>query len=104
MTYAYFVWKFAADSHLFKLQRLQNKVLQTTGNFPRRTPTRDLHMAFKISYLYDFVAKLCGQQAAVILNYENVNVDSIKVSNLVAVRHTRAQLSRQWIDISFGSV
>jgi hypothetical protein len=48
MTYACFAWEIAADNHLLKLQRLQNKVLRTIGNFPRRTPVRDLHMAFKI--------------------------------------------------------
>jgi hypothetical protein len=43
-------WKFAADT-LPKLQRLQNKVLRTTGNFPRRTSVRDLYIAFKIPYV-----------------------------------------------------
>jgi hypothetical protein len=38
MTYASPAWEFAANTHLLKLQRLQNKVLRTTGNFPRRTP------------------------------------------------------------------
>jgi hypothetical protein len=37
-TYASPAWEFAADTHLLKLQRLQNKVLCTIGNFPRRTP------------------------------------------------------------------
>jgi hypothetical protein len=56
-------WKFAAGSHLLKLQRLQNKVPRTIGNFPSCTPTHDLHVAFKISYSYDFLAKLCRQQS-----------------------------------------
>jgi hypothetical protein len=43
MTYASPDWEFAADIHLMKLQRLQNKVLRTIGNYPRRTPVRDLH-------------------------------------------------------------
>jgi hypothetical protein len=47
------------------------------GNLPRRTPICDLHMAFKIPYLYDFVTKLRRQQAAVILNHENVNIRRI---------------------------
>jgi len=51
------------------LQRLQNKFLRTTGNFARRTPTRDLHMVFKISYIHDFVKELWRQQATVILNH-----------------------------------
>jgi hypothetical protein len=48
MTYASPAWEFATESHLIKLQRLQKRVLRTIGNFPRRTPVRDLHMAFKI--------------------------------------------------------
>jgi len=67
-------WEFAGDSHLLKLQRLQNKVLRIIGSLQRRTPTHVLHMAFKIPYLYDFVTELCRQQATVILNHENVNI------------------------------
>jgi len=55
-------WEFAAGSYLLKLQRLQNKVLRTIGNLPKHKPTCDLHMAFKIPYLYDFITKLCRQQ------------------------------------------
>jgi hypothetical protein len=56
-----------------KLQRLQNKVLRTSGNFPRRTTVRDLHIAFKIPYVYDYITKLRRQQAEVIQNHkENV--------------------------------
>jgi hypothetical protein len=74
MTYVCPVWEFAADNHLLKLQRLQNKVLRTTGNFPRRTPVRDLHMALKLSCVYDYITKLRRQQAQ---NYENANVRNI---------------------------
>jgi hypothetical protein len=35
MTYASRAWEFAAESHLLKLQRLQNRFLRTIGNFPR---------------------------------------------------------------------
>ncbi|PNF17258.1 hypothetical protein B7P43_G05217 [Cryptotermes secundus] len=74
MTYASPTWEFAADTHLVKLQRLQNKVLRTIGNFPRRTPVRKLHMAFKIPYVYDYITELCRQQAEVIQNHdENVH-------------------------------
>jgi hypothetical protein len=45
MTYAYPTWEFAADIHLMKLQCLQNRVLCTIGNFDRRTPVQDLHLA-----------------------------------------------------------
>jgi hypothetical protein len=61
MTYACPAWEFAAD--LLKLQRLQNKVLRTIDNLPRRTPVRDLHVSLKIPYV--FITKLRTQQAEV---------------------------------------
>jgi hypothetical protein len=60
-----------------KLQHLQNKVLRTIGNLPRSIPVRDLHMAFKIPYVYDYITKLCRQHAEVIQNHENENVHNI---------------------------
>jgi hypothetical protein len=74
LTYARSAWEFVVDSYHSKLQRLQNKVLRTTGNLPRRTLTWDLHMAFWIPYIHDFVIKLCRQQVTVTLNQENVNI------------------------------
>jgi hypothetical protein len=65
MTYACLAWEFAAESHLLKLQRLKNKVLRTIGTFPRRTSVRDMHVAFQIPYVYDFITKTCRQQAEV---------------------------------------
>jgi hypothetical protein len=38
MTYDCLGWEFVAGNYPLKLQRLQNKILRTTGNFPRRTP------------------------------------------------------------------
>jgi hypothetical protein len=75
MTYVCPAWEFAADP--LKLQRLQNKVLRTIGYFPRRKPVRDLHVAFEITYIYDFITKLCRQQAEVIQNNHNPNVCKI---------------------------
>jgi hypothetical protein len=63
MTQARSAWKFAADRYLLKLQPIQNKVLRTVGNLPRRTSSRDLRVAFKIPYIRDFDTKLCRQQA-----------------------------------------
>jgi hypothetical protein len=77
MTYACPTWDFAADTHLMKLQRLQNKVLRTIGNFPRRTPVREFHKAFSIPYIYDYITKLSRQQAEVIQNHENINIRNI---------------------------
>jgi hypothetical protein len=74
MTYACPTWEFAADTHLMILQRSQNRVLRAIGNFDRRTPVRDLHLAFKIPYVYDYITKLCRRQAEVIINHENQNV------------------------------
>jgi hypothetical protein len=74
MTYACPAWEFAAESHLLKLQRLQNKVLCTIGSFPRRISVRDIHVAFQIQYFYDFITTLCRQQAEVIQHHENENV------------------------------
>jgi hypothetical protein len=70
--------QFAADTHLMQLQHLQKKVLCTIGNFPRRTLVRELHMAFQLLYVYDYITKLCRQQAEVIQNHENENVHNIE--------------------------
>jgi hypothetical protein len=69
--------EFAADTHLMKLYRLQNKVLRTTGNFPGRTSVRDLHMAFNFPYVYDCTIKLCRQQAEVTQNHSDANIRKI---------------------------
>jgi hypothetical protein len=63
MTYACPAWELAADTYLLKLQRLQNKVLRTPGNFPKCTPVSDFHTAFNLPFVYDYVTKLCRQQA-----------------------------------------
>jgi hypothetical protein len=73
ISYVCSTWEFAADNHLLKLQRLQNKVHQPIGNFPRRMQLRDLQKAFKLPYIYDYTTKLCRQQA-VIQSHENENV------------------------------
>jgi hypothetical protein len=62
MNYACRTWEFAAHTQLLNLQRLQNKVFRTIGNFPIYTPVRDLHTAFNLSYVYDYITKLCRQQ------------------------------------------
>jgi hypothetical protein len=77
MTYFSPAWESAADIHLMKLQCLQNKVLRTIGNYPRNTPVRDLHLAFQSPYVYDYITKLCRQQAEVIQNHDNGNVRTI---------------------------
>jgi hypothetical protein len=51
MIYACFTWELAADTYLLKLQRIQNKVLSTTANFPKCTPNGDLQGAFNLPYV-----------------------------------------------------
>jgi hypothetical protein len=51
------LYNLVAVTHLLKLQCLQNRVLRAVGDFDRRTPVRDLHLAFKIPYVYDYVGK-----------------------------------------------
>jgi hypothetical protein len=77
MTYVCPTWELAADTYLLKLQHLQNKVHRTIGNFPRCTSIRDLHTAFNLAYVYDYITKLCRQQAKVIQNHENEHVHVI---------------------------
>jgi hypothetical protein len=77
--YACRVWELAADTFLLKFQRMQNKVLRTIGNFPRCILVRDLHIAFNIPYVYDYVLwkKLCRKHAQVTQNHENEHVRGI---------------------------
>jgi hypothetical protein len=72
MTYACLAWEFAAETDLLKLQRLQNKVLRIIGHLPRRTLVRDMHVAFQIPYVYDYITKLCRRQVEIVHNHENV--------------------------------
>jgi hypothetical protein len=62
---------------LMKLQRLQDRVFRAISNLDRRTPVHDFHLEFKISYVYDYITKLCRRQAEVILNHENPNVHAM---------------------------
>jgi hypothetical protein len=77
MTYACLAWEFAAETYLLKLQRLQNKVIRTIGNLQRCTIVRDMHVAFQIPYVYDYITELCRRQAEIIQNHENENVRNI---------------------------
>jgi hypothetical protein len=63
ITYACPAWELAADTYLLKLQRLQNKVLRTIGNIARCTPVHDMHTAFNLPYVYDYITKVCRKQA-----------------------------------------
>jgi hypothetical protein len=77
MHYTSPAWESAADTDPMKLQRLQNKVLRTIGNYPRSAPVSDLHLDFKIPLVYDYITDLCRQQAEVIQNHDNENIRTI---------------------------
>jgi hypothetical protein len=49
-------------THLMKLQLLQNRVLHAIGNLDTCTPVRDLHLAFKIPYVYDYITNYAGDR------------------------------------------
>jgi hypothetical protein len=67
MTYACPAWEFAAETHLLKLQRLQSRILRTIGNFPRNTSVRDMHLAFQVPYVYDYITKAGDKQKLFII-------------------------------------
>jgi hypothetical protein len=75
-----------------KLQRLQNKVLLTIGNYPRSKSVRDLHLAFQIPFVYDYLIKLCRQQAEVIQNHDNENVRTIGQGEVRHRKYRRLKL------------
>jgi hypothetical protein len=77
MTYACPTWEFAAETHLLKLQSLQNRVLRTIGNFQKKTTIRDMHVAFQVPYVYDYITKLCRRQEEIIHNHGNEFVRNI---------------------------
>jgi hypothetical protein len=52
-------------------------ILHATGKLDRRTTVRELHVAFKIHSVCNFVTKLCRKRAEVIQNHLNANVRAI---------------------------
>jgi hypothetical protein len=77
ITYAFPAWELAVDTELLKLQRLQDKILRTIGNFPRCTQVRHMHTASNLPCVYDYITKLCRKQAEAIRNRENEHVRCI---------------------------
>jgi hypothetical protein len=71
MTYACPARELEADTYHLKQLRLKNKVPHNIGNFSKCTPVLGLHVAFNFPCVYDYVTKLCRQQAEVMQNHEN---------------------------------
>jgi hypothetical protein len=63
-----------------------------------------MHVAFQIPYVYDYITKLCRQQAEVIQNHENEmfatldkarpHTENIRGLNLAAVTCTTVQVPK----------
>jgi hypothetical protein len=96
MTHACPTWEYAAGAHHLKLQRLQNRVLRATGNLDRCTPVRELHVAFKIPYVCDYITKLYRKQTEVILNHVNPNVHAIGQGEARHRKNKRLKLVDVW--------
>jgi hypothetical protein len=43
-----------------------------------RSSVRDIHVAFYIPYVYDYITKSCRQQTEAIQNHESENIHSIE--------------------------
>jgi hypothetical protein len=93
MSYACPAWELVEDTYFLKLQRLQNEVLHTIGIFPRCIPVCDLHMAFSLPDVYDYITTLCRQQAEVIQNHENEHVRIIGQGKARHRKYKRLKLS-----------
>jgi hypothetical protein len=76
VAYACPTLEYVADA-LLKLQRLQNRLLCAIGNLDRCTPDRQLPVAFKIAYVYDYINTLCRTALEIILNHVTPNARGI---------------------------
>jgi hypothetical protein len=100
LTYACPAWEFAADSHLLKLQRLQNRVLRSTGNFLRLTSVREsvyrMFMIIKQNYPGNKQKsfKIMKMQMFAILDKAKPDTRNTRGSNLAAVKRTTVQVTR----------
>jgi hypothetical protein len=104
MTYVSPAWEFAAVTHLMKLQRLQIKVLSTTGNYTKSTPFRDILKTFKHLYVYDYVKNYAGNKQQLYkimimkmfaaMTKAKTDTKNIRGLNLVAVKHMIVQVTR----------
>jgi hypothetical protein len=95
MIYASPTWEYAADALLLKPQRVQSRVLRAIGNLGdlyRRTRDRELRVAFKIPYVYDYVGKLCSTPAEAILNCVNPTVRGIGQGEAMHTKYKKLML------------
>jgi hypothetical protein len=91
MTYACPTWEYATDARLLKLKRLQNRV-RAIGNLDRFTPVRELHVTFKLPYVYGYITNLCRTEAEVIPKHVNPNVRSTGPGETMHRKYMRLKL------------
>jgi hypothetical protein len=61
-------------------------------NVPRHTSIRDMHVAFQVTYVYNYITKLCRRQAEIIHNHENENVCNIGQGDTPYRKYKRLKL------------
>jgi hypothetical protein len=65
------------------------QILRVIGNLDMCTPVRELHVAFKILCVYDYITKFCSTLAEVILNHVNPNIRGIGQGETRNGKHKR---------------
>jgi hypothetical protein len=102
MTYACPAWEFSTDAHLLKSQRCQNEAHRTTSKFPKRTSTRELHVAFKIRYVCFYYKIMQAESTSyafmtmkmfATLEKAKPNIGNIRGLNLDTVKRTAVHMS-----------
>jgi hypothetical protein len=96
MTYACPAWEFSAETHLLKLQRLQNRVLRTIGNFPKWLSTFSTFMITEPNHAGNKQksSKIMKMKMFVTLDKARPHTQNIRGLNLAAVMCTTVQVSR----------
>jgi methionine aminopeptidase len=104
MTYGCPAWEFVTDTHLMKLQLLQNNALYATGKSKENSLIQDMHMTFQIPYVYNYITKLCGHQVQVIQIHETANVCSIGQGRTQYRKYKRLNVSRGHISSDYTAI
>jgi hypothetical protein len=84
--------EYAADCHLLKLQRLQNREIRAIGILDKYKPLRELHVRFKVPYVNDYITESFRTQAEVILNHVNSDIRGIGQGAAMHRKYKRLKL------------
>jgi hypothetical protein len=78
MTYACPTWEFAANTPSVQIAESVKQGSPHHWQFSKvHTLVRELHKAFSILYIYNYMTRLCRKQAQTIQNHGNANVRNI---------------------------